>query len=51
MLDLRCRYIDGGEAEYLKKGSIRRVDGKTSYDVMKSRTDMLLFTLGLVLSF
>ncbi len=46
LVDLQGHYLRGGEAEYLKKGSIRRENGKVSYDVSKSRTDLLLFKLG-----
>jgi len=46
LVDLQGHYLRGGEAEYLKKGSIRRENGKVSYDVSKSRTDLLLIKLG-----
>lgn len=45
-IDLQTRYIAGGEAEYLKKGSIRRVGPDLVYDLRKSRTDLLTVTLG-----
>jgi len=46
LVDLQGHYLRGGEAEYLKKGSIRRENGKVSYDVSQSRTDLLLLKLG-----
>jgi len=50
-LDIKCRYIIGGEAEYLKEGSIRRVDGKVKYDIHKSDTEMMMFHIGLSVVF
>jgi hypothetical protein len=46
-LDVGVRYLKGGEAEYLKKGSIRREDGVVYYDVSSSRTDLLKAYIGL----
>jgi hypothetical protein len=51
LLDFRVRYIKGGEAEYLKKGSIRREEGKVYYDITKSRTDLLTAQVGLIVEF
>lgn len=45
-LNLRTRYLMGGEAEYLKRGSIRSDNGNLLYDVERSRTDILTFHLG-----
>jgi len=45
------RYIIGGEAEYLKKGSIRRENSKVSYDIIKSKTDLLTAQIGVALEF
>jgi len=50
-IDFRVRYMYGGNAEYLKKGSIRTSEGKVSYDVYESETDMLLFHLGVAVGF
>jgi hypothetical protein len=51
LLDLRARYIKGGEAEYLKQGSIRRENGEVKYDVLKSHTDIMTLQLGVALRF
>jgi len=51
LIDLRCRYLFGAEAEYLKKGSIRRVGGGVVYDVQNSRTDLLSIQIGVCLKF
>ena len=51
LLDIKVRYLHGGEAEYLKKGSIRRENGKVFYDATKSKTDLMLYQLGIVFSF
>lgn len=51
LLDFRARYINGGEAEYLKEGSIRRENGEVKYDVLKSRTDVLTLQIGVALRF
>ncbi len=51
LLDLRGRYIWGGEAEYLKEGSIRRETGTVEYDIERSKTDMLLLQIGVSLRF
>jgi hypothetical protein len=45
-IDLGARYVFGGEAEYLKEGSIRRENGRVAYDILKSKTDLLVFQLG-----
>ncbi|MFC1629186.1 hypothetical protein ACFL3H_08765 [Gemmatimonadota bacterium] len=50
-LDLGIRYLLGSEADYLKKGSIERVDGKIRYDVERSRTDVIHPMIGMRLSF
>ncbi len=50
-LDLGLTYLVGGEAEYLKEGSIRREDGKVSYQVEKSKTDVVNAYIGVVFSF
>lgn len=49
-LNLTGRYMFGGEAEYLKKGSIRRENGQVFYDVSKSNTDLFYMKLGIVLN-
>jgi len=50
-LDLGVRYLKGGEAEYLKKGSVHRTDGNVAYDVYRSRTDLLKVNIGITLIF
>jgi len=51
LLDLQCRYLLGGNAEYLKEGSIVRSNCNISFDVSSSRTNLLLVQIGLVLRF
>lgn len=51
LIELRGHYLVGGEAEYLKKGSIRRENGQVTYDVQKSKTDLLAVQLGVSLRF
>jgi hypothetical protein len=50
-VDLGARYVFGGEAEYLKEGSIRNVNGRVAYDVLKSKTDLLEFVVGVSVRF
>lgn len=45
-----ARYLFGGEAEYLKEGSIRRAGGRVEYDVDRSRTDLLVPQFGVRLT-
>ena len=51
LIDLRIRYLIGGEAEYLKEGSITRENGQLFYDVSKSDTDLMTLHIGVVLEF
>jgi hypothetical protein len=51
LLDLRCTYMAGSQAEYLKEGSIRRFGGRVVYDVSKSQTDLLMIQLGVAFRF
>jgi hypothetical protein len=51
LLDFRTRYLLGGEAEYLKKGSIRREVGRVVYDINKSKTNLLTFQFGVAIRF
>jgi hypothetical protein len=51
LLDVRCRYLAGSEAEYLKEGSIRRVGGQVVYDVIKSQTNLLSLQIGIAVRF
>lgn len=51
-IDLNLKYLLGSEAEYLKKGSITRTPGQPlTYDVLKSNTDILLFNIGVSVTF
>jgi len=50
-IDFCARYLLGTEAEYLKKGSIQRVNGEAYYDVSKSKTDILLINIGVSVGF
>jgi hypothetical protein len=50
-LDMRVRYLEGSQAEYLDTGTVRRVSGRASYDVLNSRTDMITVYLGLSMDF
>lgn len=50
-VNMMSRYMFGREAEYLKPGSIIRENGNVTYDVMKSKTDLLYFNIGLVMNF
>jgi hypothetical protein len=47
-LDLNVRYLFGGDAVYLKEGSIRREAGTVYYDTTRSETDLLTVRVGLV---
>lgn len=50
-IDLRIRYIAGGEAEYLKKGSIQTTNGNVIYDINKSTTDLITTQIGVTVEF
>ncbi len=51
LIDFRVRYSFGGEATYLKKGSITRENVTAIIDPLRSRTDLLTYQLGLVFTF
>lgn len=51
LIHVKARYLLGGEAEYLKEGSIRRENGNVIYDVSRSRTDLMAFHIGVSLRF
>lgn len=46
-LEIGVRLLAGSRAEYLKKGSITRVEDAVEYDVHHSRTDMVILSTGL----
>lgn len=50
-LEVGTRYLWGGEAEYLKEGSIGHDNGKVVYDVTQSRTDLMQINVGVVFEF
>ncbi|MFC1651177.1 hypothetical protein ACFL2X_06360 [Candidatus Latescibacterota bacterium] len=51
-IDLKIRYLYGGEAEYLKKGAISIDDNNNvANDIIESETDMMLYKIGLAISF
>lgn len=50
-LDLGARYLKGGEAGYLKKGSIHRENGLVVYDVYRSKTDLFKTYVGVCFGF
>ena len=45
-IDLGARYIWGGEAEYLREGSIHRENGRVSFETVESRTNLTQISLG-----
>ncbi|MCP4685056.1 MAG: hypothetical protein GY867_06350 [bacterium] len=51
LIDGGVRYVAGGEAEYLKKGSIRRENTAVTFDTIKSKTNMMKLHLGVVVRF
>jgi hypothetical protein len=51
LLDLNVRYLRGGRAEYLRKGSIQVENGVAVYDVFSSRTDVLGVQVGVMFRF
>jgi opacity protein-like surface antigen len=50
-LDGKMRYLRGGRAEYLKEGSITRVNGAVLFDVLSSRTDLVTVQVGVMFRF
>ena len=50
-IDFRVRYIRGSNGQYLREGSIFRVDDELSYDVYKSRTDLITAQVGITFNF
>jgi len=50
-LDLKARYLFGSEAEYLKEGSVIVSGGNVTYQVTKSKTDLLTVHAGVVAYF
>lgn len=51
LLDVKFNYIKGGEAVYLKKGSIRRENGQVRYDLYESTTDLFQARIGVSFRF
>ncbi|HQU71735.1 MAG TPA: outer membrane beta-barrel protein [Calditrichia bacterium] len=51
LLDLRVRYLLGGEAEYLRRGDIERVNGEVIISPVQSKTDLLTFNIGISVAF
>ena len=50
-LNLGARYLFGSRAKYLKEGSVRRDNGEISFDVLRSKTDMLIAQVGVSVEF
>ena len=50
-LDLKVRYLFGSEAEYLKEGSVIIDNGNVTYNVSKSKTDLITLNIGVVAYF
>jgi hypothetical protein len=50
-IDLGVRMMRGGQAEYLKEGSILIEDSNVKYDVSRSTTDLLTVHLGVSFNF
>ncbi len=51
LVDVGARYLVGGEAEYLKEGSIKRENGTARYSALRSKTDLMTFHLGVSVVF
>lgn len=49
-LNLGVQYLPGGEAQYLKEGSIRRENGRVTFDITRSKTTLLVPQIGVVIS-
>jgi len=50
-LDLKSTYQHGGQAEYLTEGGITLEDDRPVFAVNESRTDLITYELGVVLTF
>jgi opacity protein-like surface antigen len=50
-LNLGVRYLYGNEATYLKEGSVRVSNGTVTYDTSRSKTDMMVFQVGVTVKF
>ncbi len=50
-IDFGVRYLNGGNAKYLKEGSITREDGKVHYYLNESTTDLVTYRLGVSVNF
>jgi hypothetical protein len=48
-VDLKARYLLGTQAEYLKEGSVIINNSKVTYDISKSKTDLITAQLGVVI--
>lgn len=51
VLDTKLRYLRGGEAIYLRRGSIIREGGEVILDFQRSRTDVLSLQVGVTFRF
>jgi len=47
ILECGARYLAGSHADYLRKGSVQRVDGDVTYDVYSSRTSVVVPFIGI----
>ena len=50
-LDFRMRYLDGSQADYLKRGDIVRRSGSAELNITKSTTDLITAHLGVAVDF
>lgn len=50
-LNLGTRYMFGNEATYLKEGSVSVSNGQVTYDTSRSKTDMVIFQVGVTVKF
>jgi len=51
LIDGGLRYVLGGEAQYLKEGSIKRDGGQVTFDLIESKTEMLRLHIGVMVRF
>ncbi|MDZ7339740.1 MAG: hypothetical protein ONB27_00180 [candidate division KSB1 bacterium] len=50
-VDLGARYLFGGEAAYLKKGDIKRLNNQVIFTPSRSTTDLLMTNIGVTFNF